>query len=225
MRARRAKPRSSGEREPGNRVSPCQLGFGDAPTLVFPCPGAVLPELGFRRHLSGGGKSELGTVTRLELTLAGFAWAGSMTSAGPVVEWTRLQPFPTAAQARTLMYDGEAVVAVCDGGVILHHAPAGNWQRAATPTTNELRSGLFATDRFVAAGDGGTIATSDDGLVWQTQVTGTGANLVAVVAAGSNLFALGEGGALLRSTDGLAWSLQPTPTSQTLRAAAYGAET
>ncbi len=123
------------------------------------------------------------------------------------------------------MYDGEAVVALCDGGVILHHAPGGHWQRAATPTTCQLRSGLFAMDRFVAAGAGGTIATSDDGLVWETRGTGTNANLVSVAAAGSSLFALGEGGALLRSTDGVAWSLQPTPTPQTLRAAAFGAGT
>ncbi len=152
----------------------------------------------------GAAPNGLGTITRLILTLAGFTCAGWMTSAGPVVEWTRLQPFPATAQARTLMHDGRAVVALCDGGVILHHAPAGSWQRAATPTTNELRSGLFAMDRFIVAGDGGTIATSDDGLGWEKRNTSTGANLVAVAAAGSNLFALGEGGALPRSTDGLA---------------------
>lgn len=167
----------------------------------------------------------LGSIARLLLAMASFACAGWIASAGPVVEWTRLQPFPIAAQARTLMHDGQAVVALCDSAVILHHAPAGSWQRATTPTTNELRSGLFAMDRFIVAGDGGTIVTSDGGLVWEAHITGTGANLVSVAAAGSNLFALGEGGALLRSTDGLAWSVQPTPTSHTLRAAVYGAGT
>ncbi|HOB97760.1 MAG TPA: hypothetical protein PKM43_03305 [Verrucomicrobiota bacterium] len=172
----------------------------------------------------GPAPNGLGAIVRLGLTLAGFTCAGWM-AAGPVVEWTRLQPFPATAQARTLMHDGQAVVALCDGGVILHHAPAGSWQRAATPTTNDLRSGLFAMDRFIVAGDGGAILTSDDGLGWEMRNTSTGANLVAVVAAGSNILALGAGGALLRSTDGLAWSSQPTPTFQTLRAAASGAGT
>ncbi|HOY60805.1 MAG TPA: hypothetical protein PK640_22000, partial [Verrucomicrobiota bacterium] len=173
----------------------------------------------------GATPRRLGAISRLGLTLAGFAWAGWTISAGPVVEWTRLHPFPAAAQARTLMHDGQVFVALCDGGVILHHPATGSWQRATTPTTNELRSGLFAMGRFVAAGDGGTIVTSDNGLVWESQTTGTSADLVAVADAGSSLLALGEGGALLRSTDGLAWSIQPTPTSQTLRAAAYGAGT
>ncbi len=57
MRARKAKPRPSGWMEPGNRVSPSQGGFGDALTLVFPCPGAVLPQPGFPCHLPGGEKS------------------------------------------------------------------------------------------------------------------------------------------------------------------------
>ncbi len=57
MRARKAKPRPSGWMEPGTRVSPSQGGFGDALTLVFPCPGAVLPQPGFPCHLPGGEKS------------------------------------------------------------------------------------------------------------------------------------------------------------------------
>lgn len=173
----------------------------------------------------GAAPRGLGAIERLVLTVASFVWAGWTISAGPVVEWTRLHPFPSAAQARTLMHDGQVFVALCDGGVILHHAATGSWKRAATPTTNELRSGLFAMGRFVAAGDGGTIVTSDDGLVWESQTTGTSADLVAVADAGSSLLALGEGGALLRSTDGLAWSIQAAPTSRTLRAAAYGAGT
>ena len=60
MRARKAKPRPRGLRNRGNRVSRSQRGFCDAPILVLPCPGAVLPELGFLGLIPGGEKSELG---------------------------------------------------------------------------------------------------------------------------------------------------------------------
>ena len=57
MRAREAKPRPSGGREPGNRVSPHPRGFGNVSNLILPYSGAVLPQPGFRCHLPGGEKS------------------------------------------------------------------------------------------------------------------------------------------------------------------------
>ncbi len=59
MRASKAKPRPRAGRELGNRVSPHRRGFGNAPNLIFPCAGAVLPEPGFLYHLPGCEKSGL----------------------------------------------------------------------------------------------------------------------------------------------------------------------
>ncbi len=59
MQVRKAKPRPSGWRELGNRVSLYPRGFGSALNLSFPCAGAVLPQPGFRCHLPRGEKSGL----------------------------------------------------------------------------------------------------------------------------------------------------------------------
>jgi hypothetical protein len=153
----------------------------------------------------------------VSLTVVGHSLVG-----GPVTEWTQLQPFPTAAQARVLLHDGQTVVALCNGGVILRHASDGTWQQARTPATNELRSGLFGINRYVAVGDGGTVLISGDGFLWESKSSGTSANLLSVENVGSGLLAMGEGGTLIRSANGSDWGLLGTPTTQTLRAAAYG---
>ncbi len=61
MQVRKAKPRPSGGRELGNRVSLHPGGFGSALNLILLCAGAVLPQPGFRCHLPRGEKSGLRT--------------------------------------------------------------------------------------------------------------------------------------------------------------------
>ena len=161
-------------------------------------------------------------ISWLGLVLASLTVVGHSVFGGPVTEWTRLQPFPTPAQARVLLHDGQSVVALCQGGATLRYASDGTWRQGMTPTTNELRSGVFMFDRYLAVGDAGTISVSDDGLLWEPQPSGTSANLLSVVSAGPGLLAMGEGGTLLRSASGSDWELLETPTEQTLRAAAYG---
>jgi hypothetical protein len=158
----------------------------------------------------------------LGMALVSLTVVGHSVFGGPVKEWTRVQPFPRAAQARVLLHDGQTVVALCNDGVILRHAFDGTWQQAMTPTTNELRSGLFRIDRYVAVGDGGTVLISGDGLLWEAQSSGTSANLLSVVSVEAGLLAMGEGGALIRSANASDWESIETPTSQTLHAAAYG---
>jgi len=63
-------------------------------------------------------------MTRLSSALIGLAGAGFLTLAGPAIEWTRLQPFPTTAQAKTLICDGQAVVAAGPGLLALGESGA-----------------------------------------------------------------------------------------------------
>jgi hypothetical protein len=74
-------------------------------------------------------------ISRTGLALTVLAVGGYATFAEPVTEWIRVQPFPTAEQAVTLLHDDQTVVALCDGGVILRRSSDGTWQRAITPTT------------------------------------------------------------------------------------------
>ncbi len=48
MRASKAKPRRAGGRDEGNGVLVCDCVFLRDPTLILPCPGAVLPQPGFQ---------------------------------------------------------------------------------------------------------------------------------------------------------------------------------
>ena len=63
MRARKAKPRPTGTREAGNRVSEGEHPFPHELKPLRPHPGPVLPKPGFRCLLPGGEKSGLASST------------------------------------------------------------------------------------------------------------------------------------------------------------------
>jgi len=98
---------------------------------------------------------------------------------------------------------GEPVIAVGDGGTILHSEDFGEtWAPVEAAPKVKLRAAAFAGDELsmvVAVGvDGGFYASTDSGRTWKPVPVGQAATLNSVVWAGDGFVAVGDNGTAIR---------------------------
>lgn len=154
----------------------------------------------------------------------------SLLLLGPITasaqeQWRLRHEDKTSGDVLRSVIEGAAgVVAVGDGGAILHSTDARNWTSRASGTGAGLAAVAYGAGRYVAVGDQGLILTSSDAVAWGSAASGTRQRLNQVRYAQDKFVAVGDGGALLASLDGgTTWRTLDSPADDTrLRGLAFG---
>lgn len=123
--------------------------------------------------------------------LTGLAAGAQEPGCGP---WRPVALDVARPWLRSVASDGDTVVAVGDGGLILVSDDLEAWSEPPRPVDTTLRSVVWDGTRFVAVGDGGAFVTSPDGRSWTQEDVGTELDLRAVTVTQGGIVAVASDG-------------------------------
>jgi hypothetical protein len=126
---------------------------------------------------------------------------------------------PQGNPLNSVMWTGDQLVAVGDGGAILASPDGLDWSAGNSGSAIPLSSVAWMGSRGVAVGTGyaydaggkmeyghGDILTSADGRDWMAGNSGAASPLLSVTWAGTRFVAVGLNGAVGTSSDGITWT-------------------
>ena len=98
---------------------------------------------------------------------------GAIASSKDGTQWTAQVVFENTEAIACVGTNGEVLVAVGQGGIIVTSADGLTWEKQDSRTTNWLAGIAWCGTQFVAVGAGATVLTSPDGFCWTVQDMGT----------------------------------------------------
>ncbi|MCC6232806.1 MAG: hypothetical protein IT580_09195 [Verrucomicrobiales bacterium] len=136
-----------------------------------------------------------------------YAVAGNVVLRGGTYFWST-GPNREVASLRDIAEVAGRLVAVGDGGAILHSSTGSEWEVVASPGTALSLAGVAGdVGRGVVVGEAGTMLWSTNGSGWRSLPRVTTNHLHSVAAGGGRFVASGSAGTVLASEDGERWQL------------------
>ena len=117
----------------------------------------------------------------------------------------------SSAVIKSVAFDGNIFVIVCNSGKIYTSIDCINWTLRSSGVSPNLNKVIHNGNIFVAIGDSGIILTSPDGILWENRTSGTALHLYSICWNGSKFCIVGASRITLQSTDGIIWAIYYVP--------------
>ena len=194
------------------------IGLATSPTQLI-----AVGEAGTLVNSTDGGVNWITQVSSTSSTLNSVAYNGSslyvaVGNSGTVItssdgiNWL-VGTSGSAANLKSVRWDGAVFTAVGSGGVILTSANGTAWSLQTSGVTNGLEATEKLGGQWLAVGEAGTILTSPAATAWTKRSSGPTNLLVGVADVGTQFVAVGAGGTLMTSPTGAVWTLRTSPVN------------